>query len=165
MFVETQATVDVPFRQAAALLDDALAGGALVACSQRAAGAGLTCLTRVGPSGSGRFGKAVRVHLLPSRWVGGHVVVALRWEPTGRTAALFPSLDADLMVHPDPPGSIVSIVGSYRPPLGALGARVDRVVLARAAHATLRALTEDIAQRLSDHYQRLLPGERQPGER
>lgn len=154
VFVGAQTRVNVPFRQAATLLDDAVADGGLVAISQQAADDGLTYLARVRPRGLGRFGKEVRVRLLPSHWVGGHVVIALRWEPTGTTASLFPSLDADLTLHADEPGSVVSIVGCYRPPLGALGARVDRVLLSRAAQATLQALTDEIAERLTElHHQ------------
>lgn len=149
MFVGAQTRVDVPFRQAAALLDDAVADGGLVTISQHAADDGLTYLARVRPGGRG-FGKEVRVRLLPSHWVGGHVVIALRWEPTGPTAGLFPSLDADVTLDADEPGSVVSVVGCYRPPLGVVGARVDRALLSRAAHATLQALTDEIGRRLSE---------------
>lgn len=150
VFVRAQTTVDVPFRVAATRLDEAVADGGLVTVSQRAADDGLTYLARVRPAGLGRFGKEVRVRLLPAHWVGGHVVVGLRWEPTGPTASLFPSLDADLTLHPDEAGSVVGIVGCYRPPLGALGARVDRALLSRAAHATLQSLTEEVARRLAE---------------
>jgi hypothetical protein len=150
VFVRAQTRVEVPFRQAAARLDEAVADGGLVSVSQQAADDGLTYLARVRPAGLGRFGKEVRVRLLPAHWVGGHVVVALRWEPTGATAGLFPSLDADLTLYPDEVGSVVGIVGCYRPPLGALGARVDRVLLSRAAQATVQALTEEVARRLTE---------------
>lgn len=150
MFVGAQTKVKVPFRRAATLLDAAVADGGLTAVSQHAAADGLTYLARVHPTRAGRLGKEVRVRLLPSHWVGGHVVIALRWEPTGPTAGLFPSLDADVSLHDDDPGSVVSIVGCYRPPLGALGMRFDRALLSRAAQATLQALTDEIAHRLTE---------------
>jgi hypothetical protein len=62
------------------------------------------------------------------------------------TGRLFPVLDADLTVTPADAGrTLMKLDGAYRPPLGAAGATLDRVLLGRAAEATIRSLLTRIA--------------------
>lgn len=147
MFVE--ASRDVPLALAAArlALDRALADGGLVAESRRAQAAGLAFLMRVGPQGVG-VTKQVQVRVLPSRTVGDLVITALRWEATGRSGRLFPSLDANLILQERSPGTTVSIFGAYTPPLGRLGARVDMAARLTVAQRTVDALLAEIAAKL-----------------
>ena len=150
MFVEAHATVPLKLRDAQAAIDEAIADGGLTAESQRAAGDDATFLLRVGPKGSRGPAKQVRVEVLPSHWVGTKVVVALRWEATGAAQRLFPSLDANLTLSAlDPNQTWLSIVGSYRPPLDAVTAGIDRAVLSKAAERTLAALLAEIVAKIA----------------
>ena len=83
------------------------------------------------------------MHLLEPRVSGNTVVVPLRWEATGASGRLFPALDANVGLTPASDDStLLSIVGRYEPPLGALGERLDHAVLARVAGATARSLMQ-----------------------
>lgn len=77
-------------------------------------------------------------------------VVPLRWHAEhGRL--LFPYLAADLDVSAlslDPPLTQLTLTGSYEPPLGLLGAGVDRLLLHRLAEATVHRFTHEIADEL-----------------
>jgi hypothetical protein len=74
------------------------------------------------------------------------MAIGLRWEATGVTGGLFPALDADIRLSADDDGSVrVTLTGSYRPPLGALGAGLDRLLLRTVATATLKALLARVA--------------------
>jgi hypothetical protein len=85
----------------------------------------------------------VRVHLLEERRNAGTSLYPLRWEATGASGRLFPALDANLGLTPSGEDScVLSIVGRYEPPLGALGKRLDHAVLAHVADATLRSLLQ-----------------------
>jgi hypothetical protein len=62
---------------------------------------------------------------------------------------LFPVLDADVMLAAEgEEGTRMTLNGVYRPPLGALGARLDRVMLHRVATATIGSLITHTAQAL-----------------
>jgi hypothetical protein len=76
------------------------------------------------------------------------VSLPLRWEATGVMGRLFPVLDADLTVTPAGAGTLLRLDGAYRPPLAGLGTGLDRVVLHRAATATIRSLLTRIADAL-----------------
>jgi len=66
------------------------------------------------------------------------VVLPLRWEATGAAGRLFPVLDADLVLTGDGgERSTLALTGAYRPPLGGVGAVLDRALLNRAAAATI----------------------------
>jgi hypothetical protein len=72
-------------------------------------------------------------------------VLTLRWEATGPGGRLFPALDADITLTPaGERATLLRLAGSYRPPLGSLGAGLDRAILHRAA-ATIRAFLSRVA--------------------
>jgi hypothetical protein len=56
--------------------------------------------------------------------------VGVRFEPVGVNGALFPVLDADIKLSAEgSQGTRVALTGCYRPPFGALGARLDRMLM------------------------------------
>ena len=150
MFVQAHLPLPLPFTSARAALDAALDDGGLTEESRRAAEHGASFLMRVGPGGSRRLTKQVLVQVLPAQRVGCTVVVPLRWEATGKARRLFPCLDANLtLADAEHDASTLSIVATYRPPLDVVSADLDRIVLSRAAHATLSALLREIATKLT----------------
>lgn len=149
MFVEAHLPLPIPLSAARAALDRALADGGLVAESQSAYDEGLGYLMRVGPRPGRGLRKQVLVKLLPARVVGETTVVPLRWEATGATGRLFPSLDANLgLTAAGDTTTVISLHGRYAPPLGAVGATIDRALLSGTATATAEALLRQVAERL-----------------
>jgi hypothetical protein len=77
---------------------------------------------------------------------------------------LFPSLEANLTISEASDGSSsVSIVASYEPPLDGVGAGLDRIVLSRAAVATMTALLREIITKLNSTARLLAPAARSSG--
>jgi hypothetical protein len=65
--------------------------------------------------------------------------MALRWEAIRPGGGLFPALDADLTLAPaGADATSLGLAGAYRPPMGALGTALDRVILHRVAAATVQ---------------------------
>lgn len=115
--------------------------------SVEAFGEGRHLLIRAGVAG---LSKEVQVQVLPAYMHGDTMVAPLRWVATGPTGAMFPQLDANLEVAPvDADTSILRLMGTYRPPLGAVGTTLDRVLLHRVAGATSRALLQQLSDALS----------------
>ena len=112
----------MPLAVAIKALDRAVADSGLVAESRRAVDEGLVFLMPVGPRGSHGPSKDVLVRFLPARPVGGRYVLPLRWEVTGSTGRLFPTLDGNLeLVAEGEAVSRLSIVASLRPAVGQVG--------------------------------------------
>ena len=153
MFASHEVDLALAFSVARARLATLTSGGWLGPRSEQAYADGLATLIRVGPFGS-LLGasKLVRVSLLEPRPRGDQVVLPLRWEATGTMGRLFPVLDADLVLTPGERGGHCKLatMGAYRPPLGAAGAALDRVMLNHAAAATVRSLLGSIAESLLD---------------
>jgi hypothetical protein len=151
MFVSAEALVDLGFPAAAAGLADLARAGLLTGVSQAAYGDGLTGLARVGPLGEvPGVSKLVEVHVLDVVTRGQSAVLAMRWQATGPGGGLFPALDADIWLTPAGEHSArLSLAGVYRPPLGALGAGLDRAVFHRVADATARSLLARVADVLA----------------
>jgi hypothetical protein len=149
-----RATLDLPVPVACAVerLYAALAGHRLDEVSDDAYAAGLVVLTRVGPFGEvAGLSKEVRLELLAPRQVNEGVRLQLRWVATGTTGQLFPAIDADLdLLAIDEQQCALSINAVYDPPLGALGTGIDRILLHRAARATMRALLRELGHTLTE---------------
>ena len=101
---------------------------------------GITGHVRIGPLGAApgisRLAEVRFRRLAPQDERAG---LALRWEVRGLAGGLFPVLDADLVLRPAAEDtSLLVLEGTYRPPLGSLGAGIDRLVLHRVAQATVR---------------------------
>jgi hypothetical protein len=147
MFVADEVMLDLSLPAARARLRALTRGGALTSASDDAYDAEITGLVRVGAAGVSRL---VRVQFrdLPERATA--VGLALRWEVTGAGGALFPVLDADVeLVEAGPQTSRLTLAGTYRPPLGALGEVLDRAILHRVASGTIRSFLTRIAASLT----------------
>ena len=103
--------------------------------------------TRVGLAG---VSKLVRVQVRELSWTDTTAGLALRWEATGPGGRLFPVLDADLKLAPTEDwGTLLTMAGAYRPPLGSLGEALDRAILGRVARATIRAFLARVAAQIA----------------
>ena len=81
----------------------------------------------------------------PVRNHGDVTLLAFSWQATG-SGSLFPALDADLELSPVGDGRTeMTLMGRYQPPGGALGRRVDELLLHRLADATVRAFLTSLA--------------------
>jgi hypothetical protein len=107
----------------------------------------IAVLAPIGPPGPapGASGlAATRLQSLAAR--DGRAVLALRWEVRGAAGRLFPVLDADLTLAPaGEDAALLTLAGACRPPLGNLGAELDRLLLHRVADATIRHFLERVA--------------------
>jgi hypothetical protein len=138
-----------------------VADGGLTGVSRGAYSGALTRLIRVGPFGETPGAKEVQARLIGPVRRDGTTTVWLRWEATGPAGALFPVLDADLLLRSEGlEKTRLTLNGCYRPPLGRLGSGLDRAVLHRIAAATILALLCGIADMLTEpknvpaHYQK-----------
>lgn len=100
------------------------------------------------------FGERVHVSRLVIVEVGqplrrhSTTLLPIRWRPAA-ASGLVPELDADLEVAAlTPTASQLSISARYTPPLGTLGAAIDRALLHRVAEATLKDFLDRIAEAL-----------------
>jgi hypothetical protein len=92
--------------------------------------------------------KTVEVQFGPVRSHGDVTLLAFSWQATG-SGSLFPALDADLELSPLGEGRTeLTLRGRYQPPGGALGRRIDELLLHRLADATVRAFLSSLAARL-----------------
>lgn len=135
MFLHVRTIIALPLEQTVAGFNAAFATDQLDAVSADAYQAGCAVLARVGV---GPVRKSVTVQALaPHRREDGSFVIALSWIAGGPASALLPVLDANIELRPAPDGSTeVDLIGSYRPPLGSLGVRLDQALLHRFARAT-----------------------------
>ena len=147
MFVSDEVQLEVCFAVARDRLRQLAEGGVLLGTSEDAYDHGTTGLERVGVPG---LWKLVRVQVRELAWTDQSVGLAIRWEATGPGGGLFPVLDADLtVVSAGERVTILALAGAYRPPLGAMGAALDRAILHRVASATIRAFLAQVARRIT----------------
>ena len=156
VFVSAETVVNVAFDVARDRLAG-LAGGWLAGASVDAYAEGGRGLARVGPAGSvPGLSRLVEVRFRDLVAHEGSAVMTLRWEAAGAGGALFPVLDADLRLAPreesphGEPATTVAVVGVYRPPLGALGAALDRAGLRLVAVATVREFVNRVGEAVAD---------------
>jgi hypothetical protein len=137
--IDMRERVSEPCWQACAVLDVEADTIVRPAMNEMRVGIGGTEMTRkvqaeVGPRVRGDHG--IRV---PLRW---HAEQHPRW---------FPELEAELRLVPVGEATTeLRLVGTYEPPLGALGALGDRVAGHRVAETALREFLVGVAQRLAD---------------
>lgn len=151
VFVGDEVRLDVSFVAARARLANLTRGGALLSVSEDAYGEGITGLARVGPLGSAPgISRLVEVQVQDLPEAADSARLALRWAATGPGGRLFPALDADLTLRSaGEQVTVLALVGAYRPPLGALGAGLDRAILHRVAAATIKAFLSRVADAIT----------------
>ena len=148
MFVVQDLTIGTGSRAAQARFENLLHGNWLAETSQVACEGGAEGLLRVGPAGP-VTAKLVRVRFLDPVYRSDVMTVGLRWEAAGAAGTLFPVLDANISISPcGDETARLTLAGSYRPPLGRLGARLDRAIMHRVATATMRCLLQSVAEAL-----------------
>jgi hypothetical protein len=148
MFVREEARLPLGFAVACTGLARLARGGRLLDASQAAYGDGVTGLAKVGPPDTRPgLSKLVTIHVGDVVASGDEARLPLRWEATGPGSSLFPALDADITLGPDGElATSLTLTGVYRPPLGMVGAMLDRAVLSRVAAATIRDFVGRLAQ-------------------
>jgi hypothetical protein len=151
MFVAHELEVEISLAAAQTRLVNLAHGDALSAASRDAYDGGLARLIRIGPLGDvPGASKLVRVSFVDPVYRDDAMTMGLRWEATGVVGGLFPVLDADItLTLAGEHTTRLALTGSYRPPLGSLGAGLDRVILHQVATATIHALLDDIAKALT----------------
>jgi hypothetical protein len=150
MFAAHEVAIDAPIGVASTRLTKLFDAGSMHRLSDAAYDGGLETLLRVGPFGERWWlSRLVRVRTLQPIRRDETITMALRWEATGVTGELFPTLDAEFILSPDGERrSRIKLVGSYRPPFGRAGEVLDRAILTQVAEATIRSLLERVAAAL-----------------
>ena len=151
MFVSDDVVLEVGFAAAAARLVNLACGGALTCASEQAYAGEITSLVRVGPLGTAPgLSRLVRVRFRDLVTRGDSAVLTLRWEAAGPGGGLFPALDADITLTPaGDHATVLHLAGAYRPPLGPVGAGLDRAIMRKVATATTRSFVTRIADAIA----------------
>ena len=166
MFIGAEIRLEVGFNAAQARLANLARGGLLRRASEGAHRWGAD-QAQVGPLDAlPGMSRLVKVHVRHLVTHDDSAVWALRWETTGTTGALLPILDADItLTRAGEQATVLAVSGSYRPPLGSLGAGLDRAIMHLVAEATIRAFARQIgaaivnpAATLEAPHTEMLPG-------
>jgi len=146
VFLGAEIRLDVGFNAAQARLANLARGGLLRRASDDAYDELGTGLARVGPLGAAPgMSRLVAVRFSDMAIHEDFAIEAMRWEAIGPGGALFPALDADIKLTPaGEDATMLTVAGIYRPPLGGLGAGLDRAIMHRVAQSTIRAFTHHI---------------------
>jgi hypothetical protein len=148
MFVSEDVLVPVRYPVALARLAGILQGSGLRRSSEEAYYDGLVTTLRVGPSPM--LSRLVSVEFRELVTHGDSSLLTLRWQTAGAGGGLFPVLDADITISPaGDDRTRLRLDGSYRPPLGAVGAGLDRAVMRRVAAATIRSFMTGMSSALA----------------
>jgi hypothetical protein len=150
MFLSDQRMLTIGISAAQARLANLAHDGWLGEASEAAYQGGIDHLPRVGPLGDWPgLSRRVRVQFLDPVDRDNSVTIGMRWETVGFTGGLFPVLDANITLTTEgEEGTLMTLTAVYRPPLGALGAGLDRVLLHRVAAATVHSLMTSMARAL-----------------
>jgi hypothetical protein len=145
MFIGAEVRLDVGFTAAQARLANLAHGGLLRRASESAHKWGAD-QAQAGPLDTmPGMSRLVKVHVRHLVTREDSAVWALRWETEGAKGALFPVLDADItLTRAGEQATVLAVSGSYRPPLGSLGAGLDRAIMHRVAEATIRAFARQL---------------------
>ncbi len=144
MFIGTEVRLEVGFNAAQARLANLAHGGLLHRASESAYtwGAEAAQSGSLGPPGMSKLVKVQFRNLVTHE---DSAVWALRWEATGAKGAVLPVLDADITLNrAGEEATVLAVSGAYRPPLGSLGASLDRAIMHLVAEATIRAFARQI---------------------
>jgi hypothetical protein len=146
MFVHEQTSLDIGYPAAQARLANLARRAYIAGASREAYDEEGQALIRVGPLGPAPgASRLVRVRFRDLVIRGETSVLTLRWDAVGPGGDLFPALDADIVIEPDGPDvTRMTLDGVYRPPLGWVGAGLDRMLLSRIATATARRFIRSV---------------------
>jgi len=152
MFITHRLIVDSGYAAARARLARFVDTGGLAVVAQDSYQGVITRLIKVGPAGDiPGVSKLVQVRFVGPVERGGATTIWLHWEATGAAGGLFPALDADLiLMAKGQEQTQLRLHGYYRPPLGRLGASLDRAVMHHVALATARAMLHRVADALAE---------------
>ncbi len=152
MFVSDERGLAVSYSVAAGRLARVPCSGWPGTLSRAVYAGGMEYLLRVGALGAApAVSRLVCVRFTQPTYRDGTMTIGLRWEAIGGAGRLFPALDADIRLAADgDDASRLTLTGSYRPPLGALGAELDRLIMHTVASATIRTLLARVAVALED---------------
>ena len=144
MFVGAGIRLDVGFNTAQARLTNLVRGGLLRRASGGAYDDWQASLARVEPRAAALgMSKLVQVRFRDGVIHGNSAVWAMRWKRIGPGRLVVPGRR-----HRAQPGRgrrhYARGLRGYRPPLGALGAGLDRAIMHRVAEATIRIFTDHI---------------------
>jgi len=150
VFIGAETRLEVGFNAAQARMANLSRDGLLRRASDAAYHELGTGLARVGPLGSAPgVSRLVEVRFSDLAIHEDSATWAVRWEATGRSGALFPALDANITLTPaGEEATMLTVTGVYRPPLGGLGAGLDRAIMHQVAQATIRTFTHHIGSAL-----------------
>jgi hypothetical protein len=143
VFVSETVSVDVPLAVAQHRLFEHLRLGDLDSLASGAYAEGVMVFARAGVAG---LSKTVEIQSVPAYKRGAITVIPLRWVATGALSGAFPVLDANLELTATDSGTQLDFIGSYRPPLGVLGAALDRLVMHNVARATVQRFAAQLAE-------------------
>jgi hypothetical protein len=147
IFIEDFADIDAPFER----MRDQFAGASewLAPLASAASADGEALRLRIGPTwASGIVSREVQLALGPCRERGDAIFRSIAWRATG-LPSLFPLVEGDIELAPiGLEGCRVSLAVVYTPPLGVLGASVDRALLHRVAASTVRSFIAKVAMNL-----------------
>ncbi|HEX2321831.1 MAG TPA: hypothetical protein VHJ18_22860 [Streptosporangiaceae bacterium] len=167
MFVADEVPLSIGIDAARMRLANLISGGMLDTASREIYLEHGVALLPVGPARG--LSRLVQVRMRGLVTHGDTTVLPLRWEAGGTTGNLFPVLDADLSLRPAGHQAVLRLDGTYRPPLRAVGAALDRAVLRHVAQGTIRAFVRQVASALTSPEQvpaaspaRQLPASPQP---
>jgi hypothetical protein len=136
MFISQAAHIDVPVAAAVQRLLDHLEADTLSDTALEQPDDDPACADRTEIN---LYGKQVAVHTVPPYQRGETTVLPMRWVATGPFGRLFPTLDANVELDPaEGGGTDLTMIGTYRAPLGSAGAVLDHAALHVIAETTLK---------------------------
>lgn len=151
MFVRYYMELPLPARQVEHVMLDAPAEWlSTVAGEAQRRGDHLLTEVGVGPLGR-KFSRQVSIQVGRPVHFPSMTSLPLTWEPLGLEGVL-PRLEADIELGSLGEGRTqLAISARYRPPLGALGRTVDRVLLHRVAEATVKDFLDRVGAAITSH--------------
>jgi hypothetical protein len=143
MFIGAEIRLDLGFDAAQATLANLVRGGLLRRASSGAFDEWQACLAQIGPWVTALdMCRLVQVLVRDMVTQADCATWTMRWEVTGPGGPLFPALDADIKLTPaGVDATVLAVCAAYRPPLGGLGAGMDRAIMHQAAEIMIQSFT------------------------
>jgi hypothetical protein len=141
MFIGAEVRLDLGFDTVQARLADLVRGGLLPRASGGTYGEWQACLAQIGPwvTAPGMC-RLVQVLVRDMVTHADCFTWTMRWEVAEPGGSLFPALDADIKLTPaGADAAMLAVCAAYRPPLGVLGAGLDRAIMHQAAEVMIQS--------------------------